>query len=665
MNSNLLTRFGLIYLISLGIVISAFSQVSIEWSQYTTEPNKTADGRFIEIGPDGNIVQVGHTDAGGANLDYYAAKYDTTGNLIWHTTFDNTTDPYGTSDIPNGMALDADGNVYISGVTETSTYQDRDWPVVRIDADGQFNWSYVFPAQPNAIAAGYGLKVGSNNTLYVAGRTAERLTLARFDLDGNMLGTTIAPGTYLGIGIGLDLDALNNVYMVGIYEQSQGLAKFDASGAYQWAESLQPEYSSFNVLSKIRLSNDESSLYLGGTSWGNYLPDGTQVDITTGNFDTDGGQNWYYSWDTLQLNQTFIDFEADDAGNIYTLSYYGLGSDQHSLIDKYDASGMFKWRTIIDTTNNWEFNALYIAPMNYLVCVGNGGRICILDMSGHIISDQLNGEYINYNSVAMEPGDNNSLYIGGTGIPVDSISNEMRVDKLNGFPWSSPVSNAITLDLKVFLEGPYNGTDMNTTLDADGDLPLEQPYNTAPWNYAGTESVAAIPNSDVVEWVIIELRDAASADQATPATRAAQQAAFLLKDGSVRGLDGTSLLQFNVNISNNLYVAVWQRNHLGILSADALVPSSGVYTWDFTTGADKVYGGLAGYKQVGSSVYGMASGDGNADGSIDSIDKADWEPAAGTKGYSTYDYNLDGETDNPDKDDMWITNSGLTNQIPQ
>ena len=63
-------------------------------------------------------------------------------------------------------------------------------------------------------------------------------------------------------------------------------------------------------------------------------------------------------------------------------------------------------------------------------------------------------------------------------------------------------------DLTILLEGPFNGIDMNTTFNDNGILPLNQPYNTAPWYYPGTESVASIPNPDIVDWVLVELRDA-------------------------------------------------------------------------------------------------------------------------------------------------------------
>jgi hypothetical protein len=64
----------------------------------------------------------------------------------------------------------------------------------------------------------------------------------------------------------------------------------------------------------------------------------------------------------------------------------------------------------------------------------------------------------------------------------------------------------VSFDLKVLFEGPFIGTNMTTILNAEGLIPLSQPYNNVPWNYNGTEYVGSIPNTDIVDWVLIELR---------------------------------------------------------------------------------------------------------------------------------------------------------------
>lgn len=143
------------------------------------------------------------------------------------------------------------------------------------------------------------------------------------------------------------------------------------------------------------------------------------------------------------------------------------------------------------------------------------------------------------------------------------------------------------------------------------------------------------------------------------------QAAFILNDGSIVDLDGSSNLVFPVSISQNLYVAVWQRNHIGIISNNALTPSGGIYSYDFTSGGNQVYGDVDGHKQLAPGIWGMFSGDGDRNGSIGTGDEAPtWETQAGTKGYIDSDYNLDSESNNIDKDDYWVPNIGEGTQVP-
>ena len=227
---------------------------------------------------------------------------------------------------------------------------------------------------------------------------------------------------------------------------------------------------------------------------------------------------------------------------------------------------------------------------------------------------------------------------------------------------------AIPLDIRLnsvaFLEGPFNGAGMNTDLKNDGIVPLSQPYSGAPWNYPGLESVASIP-AGTVDWVLIELRDAVNAASATGATAFARKAAFLKADGTITDLDGSSFPTFTGSVTNNLFVVVYHRNHLPIMSANAVTQVGGIYTYNFTTGVGQVYGGLAGHKLIAAGTWGMFSG--NADGNkfIVLADRDNvWDPQSGTYGYKGGDMNMDTEVDNVDKNDHWFVNNGKTSQVP-
>ncbi|MBN3034973.1 MAG: right-handed parallel beta-helix repeat-containing protein, partial [Bacteroidales bacterium] len=222
------------------------------------------------------------------------------------------------------------------------------------------------------------------------------------------------------------------------------------------------------------------------------------------------------------------------------------------------------------------------------------------------------------------------------------------------------------VEINLLLEGAFNGVNMNTSLYQGGVLPLSQPYNGYPWYYSGTESVTAIPVSNVVDWVLAELRDADDASMATGATTIARQAGFLLDDGSVVSIDGIQPMLFSETINKNLYVVVRHRNHISVMSAGTPPFAGNTYTWDFTLGAGQAYGGVNAHTQLLPDAWGMTGADGNADNQINNGDKNDvWVIQAGTSGYRSGDYNLDLEVNNGDKNGVWAPNTGLGGQVPE
>ncbi len=218
----------------------------------------------------------------------------------------------------------------------------------------------------------------------------------------------------------------------------------------------------------------------------------------------------------------------------------------------------------------------------------------------------------------------------------------------------------ISLNLKVFLEGPFNGTGMNTDINTTGLIPLAQPYNGVPWNYTGTENVPSIPNANIVDWILVELRETTGdASTVTADKRIHRQAAFLLSNGNIVNLNGSSLTTYTGSIANNLFVIIWHRNHLAIMSSGALTGIGGVYSWNFTTQLSNAY--LDGQKELVAGAFGMIGGDADALGNVSVPDiNPGWSSNAGEQGYLMGDLNLDGQINNPDKNDIWDINMGLS-----
>jgi len=225
----------------------------------------------------------------------------------------------------------------------------------------------------------------------------------------------------------------------------------------------------------------------------------------------------------------------------------------------------------------------------------------------------------------------------------------------------------VVFDIKALLEGPFSDSCMTLQLNDVGVIPLTQPFDSdtsAVWYYCGAESVAVIPPG-VVDWVLVQLRDADYAGNAGESSIVAQQAGFILYDGTITALDGINPLTFSVSYSNKLYPVILHRNHLGIIAASNKLKVNGVYTYDFTINTE-AYGFESAQTEVAPGIWAMISGDANGSGTVDQDDiSVSWQMNAGKYGYRNSDLNLDSQTDNKDKNEQWLQNNSKQSFIPE
>ncbi|MBL7787210.1 MAG: carboxylesterase family protein [Chitinophagales bacterium] len=189
---------------------------------------------------------------------------------------------------------------------------------------------------------------------------------------------------------------------------------------------------------------------------------------------------------------------------------------------------------------------------------------------------------------------------------------------------SSNVSTSITkfistapiyLQAKVFLEGVFDLTNntLRKNLLLQGVLPLSQPYNVAPWNYAGTESVGtSLDNfpANTVDWVLLELRSASNWNSVVE-----RRAALLLTNGEVVDVDGNAVRWCDISANTNYKVVIRHRNHLAAMSGG--VWNSGNPTLiDFTTQTPEAPPSCI----VKNGFYLLRAGDINANGIINYTD---------------------------------------------
>ncbi len=215
--------------------------------------------------------------------------------------------------------------------------------------------------------------------------------------------------------------------------------------------------------------------------------------------------------------------------------------------------------------------------------------------------------------------------------------------------------NKFYVDVKVFLEGNYSLGSMTNQLNTNGYIPLEQPYTDS---YDGAERVNSIPNSEIVDWILVELRNGI-----TGTSTAKMRAAFLKSDGKIVDLDGVSPVSFSGLNEGNYYLVVHHRNHLSIMSANQISLTNNLtYIYDFTSGIDKYYG-TEGAVELGNGVWGMWSGDTDGSGTVDASDRNSTWNNRNKTGYENSDVGLNGVVDAADRNKTW-NNRNRTSAVP-
>ncbi|MEM6262074.1 MAG: LamG-like jellyroll fold domain-containing protein [Bacteroidota bacterium] len=203
---------------------------------------------------------------------------------------------------------------------------------------------------------------------------------------------------------------------------------------------------------------------------------------------------------------------------------------------------------------------------------------------------------------------------------------------------------------KVLLQGPYDATsgEMTTDLVAGNALPIGQPYSNAPFYYGGYELADSLP-ATLVDWVLVQLRDANDPTQIVQT-----RAALLDKDGTLKDAHGNKFVEFkDVDESKDYFIAVLHRNHAGFMSKLPVPSGQGRFFYDFTGGLSQLYKNtnLLGEPAVelSNGVTLMTMGDVTKDGVVNSTDRAEVVAKQLTTGYVDEDVDLNGMVDSGDQ----------------
>jgi uncharacterized delta-60 repeat protein len=314
-----------------------------KWIKRYNGPANGSDGATaIATDNKGNIYVTGWSTGIGTNGDFTTIKYDDDGDTKWIKRYNG---PGNNFDEGTAIAVDDDGNVYVTGFARTASGTSNTIITIKYDDDGDTEWVRSFGS-----GSAHAIAVDKNGNVFVAGNSGGDIATIMYDDDGDLkwVRTYDGPINNFDRANDLALDNNGNVYVTGYIttadrdddETDIATIKYNALGQQQWAviynRKSRDEANAIGV-------DASGNAYITGFS-GNAEED-PDNDFVTIKYNTAGVQQWASIYITPggEQNSSAMDLVLDAAGNVYiTGGAAMLFSIDYTTI-KYNTNGVQQW----------------------------------------------------------------------------------------------------------------------------------------------------------------------------------------------------------------------------------------------------------------------------------------------------------------------------------
>jgi PKD repeat protein/methionine-rich copper-binding protein CopC len=314
-----------------------------------------------------DAYQQNYISGSGANV--FLSKFNSTGNLIYSTYLGGTSSDYG-----KGIAVDSNGNIYITGYTQSSNFPTinayqptfngtSDVFLSKFSSNGTLIYSTYLGG--NKADQGTGIAVDNNGNIYITGQTQSPnfpttsdayqqsqsgttydVFLSEFNSNGNLNYSTYLGGTGAEYGNGIAVDSNGNIYITGYttstnfpitsdaYQTTSGgdsdvfLSKFSSNGNLTYSTYLGGN--SADRGNGIGVDNN-GNIYITGYTTSTNFPITSDAYQTTSGGDSDVFLSKFSSNGNLTYS-TYLGgnsadrgngIAVDNQGNIYATGYTG------------------------------------------------------------------------------------------------------------------------------------------------------------------------------------------------------------------------------------------------------------------------------------------------------------------------------------------------------
>lgn len=265
------------------------------WFKRLNSPDNHQDyANDIALDKAGNLYVTGGSRYDATDLDIVTVKYSPSGQLKWAKRLSGPGIlPNWKDDFGRCIEIDKAGNTYVAGFSESSS---RDIVTIKFNSSGQVLWDKRYDGPDHGNDEPSGLAVSAEGNIYVTGNsygsgTSEDMFLIKYSASGEQqwVERYASPGSGPEDAQDIFLDKSGNVYVTGSGNfgghNKFVTLKYDPAGARKWVAL----YSTYYGSGAYSIDGDDSgNVYVTGAGMTKTVSD----EIITIKYNAQGKKKW-------------------------------------------------------------------------------------------------------------------------------------------------------------------------------------------------------------------------------------------------------------------------------------------------------------------------------------------------------------------------------------
>lgn len=367
------------------LVIKTSSNGDTIWSNVYNGPASGMDeARAIAVDINSNVYITGFHRGSGTGTDMVTIKYNSSGNIQWIKSYLSSIQSDQT-DRGNSIAVDASGNVYVTGQSDSdpSLNNNDDFVTIKYNSSGVQQWIRIKNGIGNGTDRPVKILLDASNNPVITGRSFngsedDYLTIKYNGLTGATLWEQLLDRTRYDRPSDMVINLTNgNTYVTG---RSKNITydyvtvAYSSTGNLLWQAVY--DYVDDDRATCIALSPNGEILVSGQSDFD--LSTNFNYNITTVKYSTAGIQQWSQTYaGNAGKDDLAVDIETDLNGNIFIAGYtdVSVGSfiENNGILIAYKSGGqsLFNKSYSFSASSNDIHSCMILAPNNDIVICGS------------------------------------------------------------------------------------------------------------------------------------------------------------------------------------------------------------------------------------------------------------------------------------------------------